>query len=248
MSDSSLPKPDLDDNSSVLANAAAVSREKELKATEGESAFSSLLVGGAILVTVMMAGGALFSASLFDYKNLSPDGYVRASAPSTGNEQALPKPALEAYMKAGGKLAKASCLACHGSNGEGAGAVPPLAGSEWVTGSTARTAMIILNGVKGEIEVAGRPYNGNMPSQGAGLSAKDLAGVLTYVRNSFGNEGSLVTMEMAQQAIDLSKERNSGQMTASELNEKYDKDLEGAELAPDTLVDPNTLEPVDAAE
>ena len=87
-----------------------------------------------------------------------------------------------------------------------------------------------------------------MPSQGAGLSAKDLAGVLTYVRNSFGNEGSLVTMEMAQQAIDLSKERNSGQMTASELNEKYDKDLEGAELAPDTLVDPNTLEPVDAAE
>ena len=87
-----------------------------------------------------------------------------------------------------------------------------------------------------------------MPSQGAGLSAKDLAGVLTYVRNSFGNEGSLVTMEMAQQAIDLSKERNGGQMTASELNEKYDKDLEGAELAPDTLVDPNTLEPVDAAE
>ena len=43
-------------------------------------------------------------------------------------------------------------------------------------------------------------------------------------------------------------ERNGGQVTATELNASYDKELEGAALDPDTLVDPKTLEPVESAE
>lgn len=246
MSDSSQIKPDLDDNTNVLVNASAVKREKAVDIDGSEPV--SIWVMLASVAIVLFAGGALFSGNLFNYSNLTDDGYTRQLAPSNGDQGAVPKPAHEAYNKVGGKLAKASCLACHGSNGEGAGAVPPLAGSEWVTGPSMRTAMIILNGVEGPITVAGKSYNGNMPSQGSGLGAKELAGIMNYVRNSFGNKSKFITKEMAQKALDASKERNGGQMSVAELNSSYNVDIEGEDFDPNTLVDPKTLEPVDAAQ
>jgi hypothetical protein len=68
---------------------------------------------------------------------------------------------------------------------------------------------------------------------------------MTYVRNAWGNQGSIVSIEMAKNALELAKGR-SGQTTAQELKANYDMMLEGAELAPDTLVDPKTLLPIDA--
>ncbi|MGJ8677562.1 MAG: c-type cytochrome [Akkermansiaceae bacterium] len=246
MSDPSTNQPDLDDNVSVLADAAAVSREKQIPADGSEPISLWVILGSAVIV--LIAGGVLFGGNLFDYKSLTNDSYTRALAPGAENAGPLPKPALEAYMRVGSKLAKASCLACHGSNGEGTADVPPLAGSEWVTGSSLKPAMIILNGMHQPITVAGKNYNGNMPSQGSGLKARELAGILNFVRNSFGNEAKFITMEMAQDALDTSKERNGGQVTAEELLADYDRELEGAEMDPATLVDPKTLEPVEAAQ
>ena len=246
MSDISSPKPDLDENASVLENAAAVSREKVIynDGAKPVALWVMLIIG----LVVLIAGGALFKGDLFDYNELTADGYVRLDAPADGSVGTLPEPALKAHMKVGGKLAKASCLSCHGNNGEGTADVPPLANSEWVTGSSLRPALIILNGCKGPIDVAGKSYNGNMPAQGSGLGPKELAGILNFIRNSFGNEADLITLDMAQNALDVSKERNGGQMTAEELNASYDKDLEGDALAPDALVDPITLVPVAVAE
>ena len=51
---------------------------------------------------------------------------------------------------------------------------------------------------------------------------------------------------MAQNALDVSKERNGGQVTATELNANFNTDLVGTPLDPDTLVDPKTLLPVES--
>lgn len=76
---------------------------------------------------------------------------------------------------------------------------------------------------------------------------KKLAGVLNYIRNSFGNKADkLITVEMAEDALLVSKERGSCPVTAEELNEKYNRELKGAELAMETPVDPKTLEPAAA--
>lgn len=97
----------------------------------------------------------------------------------------------------GAKVYKAQCVACHQETGLGvAGAFPPLAGSEWVTGHQETLARILINGMNGPIEVAGNKYNGNMPAFGpSGLNLKplEIAGVLTYIRQEWGNEASDVT-------------------------------------------------------
>lgn len=246
MSDPSQNKPDLDDNTNVLVNASAVKRENSVL-KDGTEPISLWVMLGSTLI-VLVAGGALFSSSLFDYSELTESGYTRELQPSDGSAGMLPIPAHKAYDKIGGKLAKASCLACHGSNGEGAGAVPPLAGSSWVTGPSMRTAMIILNGLEGPITVAGKSYNGNMPAQGSGLGPKELAGIMNFVRRNFGNEAEFITKEMAQIALDTSKKRDGGQMSVAELDASYNVDIEGAEFDPNTLVDPKTLEPADLEE
>ncbi len=244
MSDNHSQNPDLDENNSVLTDAAAATRENHML-SEGTEPISLWVILGSAMI-VLIGGGVLFSGSLFDYKNFSKADYVRDDAPNSGPKEILPKTAIVAYSKIGEKKS-VSCKGCHGNNGEGGSAIPPLAGSEWVNGPSMRPAMIILNGMKGEISVAGKSYNGNMPSQGAGLTAQDLAGVLNYIRTSFGNTSDkLITVEMAQKAIDATKERAGGQLTSSELNEKYNRDLEGEPLDPETLVHPKTLEPVAA--
>jgi len=245
-SHSNTSKPDLDDNTNVIKDASAANRENHML-TEGAEPISLwVILGGALIV--LIAGGVVGN-SFFDYKSYVKSGYVRADVPGPKGAGPLPAPAMDAYMKVGGKLAKASCLACHGPGGEGVGETPPLAGSEWVSGPSLRPAMIILNGCKGPISVAGKEYNGNMPAQGAGLGAKELAGILNFIRNNFGHQtDKLITMEMAQDALDTSKERNGGQMTAEELDANFNRELKGAELDPKTLVDPKTLEPVAAAQ
>jgi mono/diheme cytochrome c family protein len=87
------------------------------------------------------------------------------------------------------------CGLCHGLNGEGKpGQAPPLAGSEWVnTKDFQRLAHIPLEGVSGQLDVKGQTWSLSMPAMGATMSDADLADVLTYIRNSWGNKGSPVT-------------------------------------------------------
>jgi mono/diheme cytochrome c family protein len=107
------------------------------------------------------------------------------------------------------------CGACHGQSGEGTAAGPPLAGSEWVTGPVSNLIIIQLRGLKGPITVAGKEYNfpaGMTPM--AYQTDEQIAGVLTYIRNNFGNKASAVKPE---QVAALRGEVGKPQATVEEL-------------------------------
>lgn len=89
------------------------------------------------------------------------------------------------------------CGTCHGPDGMGMpGKAPPLAGSEWVNAKDfKRLTHIPLEGLNGEVHVKGQDWNLSMAAMGAGLSDSDLAGVLTYIRSSWGNNADEVTAD-----------------------------------------------------
>lgn len=107
------------------------------------------------------------------------------------------------------------CGACHGQNGEGGPIAPPLAGSEWVTGPISNLIRIQLRGLTGPITVAGKEYN--LPAPMAALSYQtdqQIAEVLTYIRNSFGNKASGVTADHVKA---LREEVGKPPLTAADL-------------------------------
>ena len=91
----------------------------------------------------------------------------------------------------------ARCTPCHQAAGTGVpGAFPPLAGSPWVTGPVDRPIAILLHGLQGPLTVSGRTYNGVMLPYGTSIAMTDaeLAAVLTYIRTSWGNRATPVTV------------------------------------------------------
>ncbi len=100
----------------------------------------------------------------------------------------------------GAKVYRAQCAQCHQANGSGLpGVYPPLAGTDWVTGHSETLARILINGLNGPIEVKGNIYNGNMPAfgpNGLNLRPVEIAGVLTYIRQEWGNNAPEITEDM----------------------------------------------------
>lgn len=95
----------------------------------------------------------------------------------------------------GGNIYQTYCRGCHQTNGQGSfPRWPPLAGTDWVTGDKQRLISVILNGLNETIEVNGEEYSDPMPQHGF-LSDEEVAGVATYIRQSFGNDASAVTSE-----------------------------------------------------
>ena len=95
----------------------------------------------------------------------------------------------------GGAIFAANCAACHQANGQGLpGVFPPLAGSEWVVGDPKVLANILLHGVSGKIEVAGQSFDGMMPAF-AQLSDAEIAGVLTHIRSTWGNQAEAISAD-----------------------------------------------------
>ena len=113
-----------------------------------------------------------------------------------------------------------NCGMCHRPDGRGLAAAgfPPLAGSEWVTGDTGRLIKVTLHGLAGPIDVGGISYPGQVPMTPFKdlLSDEEVAAVLTYVRNAFGNEAVSVTPE-AVARIRGSTADKKGFYTADEL-------------------------------
>ena len=88
----------------------------------------------------------------------------------------------------------ANCASCHQPGGKGlAGSFPPLAGNPVVTGDPQKVIHIVKYGLTGKIMVGPDIYNGMMPPWGSQLSAEQIAGVITYIRTSWGNSASPVT-------------------------------------------------------
>lgn len=102
-----------------------------------------------------------------------------------------------AALKAlGSRVYNANCVACHQSTGLGGAGIPPLAQSEWVAGnqsSPERLARILLHGLNGPITVKGNVYNAQMPAWGQQLKDHQIAGVLSHIRQEWGNADLMKT-------------------------------------------------------
>jgi putative heme-binding domain-containing protein len=108
-----------------------------------------------------------------------------------------------------GKAQYNLCLGCHGPTGQGMANVgPPLAKSEWVAGPVENLIGIQLRGLQGAITVNGQDYQFAAPmvAMGAGQPDENIAAVLTYIRNSFGNSAPAVTPEMVVQYKENNKD------------------------------------------
>jgi nitrite reductase (NO-forming) len=85
------------------------------------------------------------------------------------------------------------CMGCHQAEGQGIpGAFPPLAKSDYVMADRSRSIETVLNGLHGAIQVNGQPYDGTMPPMGH-LKDEEIADVLSYVLNSWGNTANPVS-------------------------------------------------------
>jgi len=98
-------------------------------------------------------------------------------------------------IESGRDLFLESCAACHQPTGQGlVGAIPPLAGSDFLVGDRTRAIATVVNGLQGPIEVNGERYDGLMPAHRF-LSDERLAAILSYVRAAWGNDASPVLPE-----------------------------------------------------
>jgi mono/diheme cytochrome c family protein len=127
----------------------------------------------------------------------------------------------EEMMKAKGALVyQKTCAACHQNDGNGSRSqnACPLTGSEWVLAKDpSRIIRIVLHGLSGPITVKGEEWSlGQMVPWKDGLTDEDIAMVLTYVRNSWGNKAPAVKPE---QVAKIRKETaaKAGYMTTLEL-------------------------------
>lgn len=108
------------------------------------------------------------------------------SVPAT----ATPMPTLgeEELISMGEELYVDNCAACHQEGGEGTGAYPMLDGNPFVTQDPERPIRQVING------------QGAMPGFGNSLSDEEIAAIVSYIRNAWTNDSSVVMPDQVQQA------------------------------------------------
>ena len=140
----------------------------------------------------------IYSGELMDNIYL-PEGPGIQSMPTTDEvtESEVPAKSFDEQMKYGKQIYGQTCIACHQAEGQGiAHAFPPLANSDFLNADVDRAIDIVLHGLTGEITVNGEKYNSIMTKQM--ISTDEVANVLTYVYNSWGNNKTVVTPEMVK--------------------------------------------------
>ncbi|MGZ4962425.1 MAG: DUF7133 domain-containing protein, partial [Limisphaerales bacterium] len=122
----------------------------------------------------------------------------------------------QARFASGKTLFAGTCAACHQLHGRGMeGLAPPLADSEWVLGTEKRLVRIVLNGLRGPIEVAGRSFRLDMPSMRA-FNDDQLAAILTYIRREWDNNAAPITASTVKSIRDATASRQDA-WTQTEL-------------------------------
>ena len=82
-------------------------------------------------------------------------------------------------------------------------------GTQWVLGNEERLIKIALNGIMGPMEINGNKYGGQVPMTpfGGMLKDQEIAAVLTYVRNAFGNKASTISPDEVKRVRDAIKDK-----------------------------------------
>ncbi len=107
------------------------------------------------------------------------------------------------YYTIGKSVYQTNCQNCHAENGEGLGdLIPGLQKADYLSKNKNKLACIIQNGQQGLLVVNGKFYNGKMPSQ-AQLAPIEIAEVITYITNTFGNRQGVYGLEKV--TADLSR-------------------------------------------
>lgn len=176
---------------------------------------------------IALVGGIEKSKTTEETSANSAGSAPAAAAPaSTGSKSAAPE-GVDPAAFAAGQASFALCAACHGMDGKGmkigtALMAPSLSGSEIVLGDPDKFSLVILKGLKKETA----DFMGVMAPLGASLDDKQLAGVMTYVRNSFGNSAPAITVETAKKArgrfADITMETDPGGVSRLQLDKVLD--------------------------
>jgi mono/diheme cytochrome c family protein len=105
-----------------------------------------------------------------------------------------PQDELVKSIQRGKALYEESCITCHLANGEGVkGTFPPLAKADFLMKYPEKSIHAIKFGMKGPVKVNGVDYNNAMPP--SGFADDEIADVMNYIRNSFGNKNSTLVTE-----------------------------------------------------
>ncbi|MBN9692230.1 MAG: cytochrome c [Verrucomicrobia bacterium] len=201
--------PDLGEQHDVGDIHAALQREKP----DPEEGFEPIN-----LWLVALTGGLLFWGGYYlanfsgrfeanEYSEI-PRGQAVAAAPAETPEQKT--------LRLGAQLYN-NCAACHLADGTGNPAlnIPPLAGSDWVLADGPdRLTRIVLHGLNGPIKVNGQVWQGNAMNpwkktaeNPSGLADEEIAAVLSYIRNAWGNKASFVTVDQVRAVNEATKDR-----------------------------------------
>ena len=151
-----------------------------------------------LFAVMLMWGGYYLGANSGEFRRDTFDTLDVKSVMLPNDLSTVPDPdpkSVSELMELGKAKYRNVCIACHKEDGNGdsnpSQPYPPLAGSEWVSGSDAsasRQVRIVLYGLNQAIQVKGKSYNGQMPAYGGSMKDYEIASVITFVRNSFGHK------------------------------------------------------------
>jgi len=140
---------------------------------------------------------AIYSGTIKEGVYLPEGSGIQTMPKEKGAEK--PKVALTVpqQVAAGKEIFGRTCFACHQSEGQGIPTVfPPLAKSDFLNADPKRAINAVLKGLSGEVTVNGKKFNNVMTSQN--LTDDEVANVLTYVYNNWGNNQTVVTPAMVK--------------------------------------------------
>jgi mono/diheme cytochrome c family protein/glucose/arabinose dehydrogenase len=169
--------------------------------------FEAIASSGVFVPAQMAAAPSIFSDGTVSEKDPLWKARLASRVAFTwpGDELAMgitPLSPEQLQLMALGEAFYPKCAACHGDNGEGgSGLAPPLVAVSWVTGPPEWLGRIILQGMSGPVEVDGKVWDAVMPAHGhlQELDDATLAGLMTYLRRSWGNKQDPVNEDMVAQ-------------------------------------------------
>ncbi|HEU4678254.1 MAG TPA: cytochrome c [Terrimicrobiaceae bacterium] len=196
---------------------------------QGAEMLPAWLIVGFLALAFLGAGYLFWNSGGFSAKVFNP-ARVAWDGAGTGGASAAPDP-----MVIGKRVFIQNCAVCHQQNGEGvAGQFPPLVGSEWVLAQDwhgdNHIVKIVLHGFHGPVTVKGQQFNNVMAPWGKVLKDEQIAAVLTYVRNEWGNKAPPITKEFVSKIREQTKDRTEP-WTQKEL-QATDRVLVGDGAAP----------------